>query len=238
MTVALAIQISPHFYYPPIRATAISIEYRGAEYVLPWPDTARYPRLENFDDFKNDMIGIDHSPEEDNIWRRSTLISYGVYAQVRQLNGETDFPIVKIASKHVDARKHIQNEFDLLTTLCQITTVVKIHGVALVDNQGIFGFRMEKLDEISIEDRLKYIGQVRDAVEEVHKAGVAHCDLSFSNIMKRKQKVKLIDFGLSGKLGETIAHYHPLRRFFGIDVFSISIDDEKVDKLIQMAAQE
>ena len=216
---------------------AVSIEYLGSEQILPCLDTNRNPKLENFSDFKNEIISVQHSPEEEKIWQSSTFVSYGVYAQIRQLNNETHFPIVKMAGRHADARKHIQNEFRLLSALPQITSVVKIHGVALVDDQGIFGFRMEELDEIPTEDRPKYICQIQNAVEDVHKAGIVHCDLSFSNIMKKDNQVKLIDFGLSGALGETIPNDHLLREIFGIEEFSTSIDDEKLDRLIKMAAQ-
>lgn len=212
----------------------MSIEYLGAEYILPWADTSRNPKLENFNDFKNNAICVQHSPEEAEIWQKSTFVNYGVCAQIRQLNSETDFPMVKMASRHVDARNYIHNEFRLLQMLSQISSVVRIQGVALVDAYGIFGFRMEKLDEIPTEDRSKYIGQIREAVQCVHKAGLAHCDLSFSNIMMKDHQVKLIDFGLSDAVGETIPKEHLLRKFFSTDTFSTSIDDEKLSKLVQM----
>jgi serine/threonine protein kinase len=237
MAATLAIQISPHFYYAPIEATAVSIEYRGVEHVLPWPDKNRYPTSEILSDSKGQLIPVQHSPQEHDIWHSSTFVSYGVYAQIRQLNSETDFPMVKLASRHADARKHIQNEFRLLRRLSQIPSVVKIHDVALVDDQGIFGFRMEKLLEIPTEDRPKYICQIQEAVGQVHNAGVAHCDLTFSNIMMKNNRVKLIDFGLSGTLGETLPQDHLLRRMYGFDTFSTTIDGKRLDTLKEVAAE-
>lgn len=204
---------------------------------MPWLDAKRNPKLENFSAFKNDAIPVQHSPEEDKIWQSSAFLSYGAYAQIRELNKETDFPIVKMASRHADARKYIENEFRVLRTLSRISSVVKIQGVALVEDQGIFGFRMEKLDEIPTDDRLTYISQIKDAVEDVHKAGFAYCDLTFSNIMMKGHQVKLIDFGLSGTLGDAVPEDHLLRKFYGIDKFSTSIDKKKIDRLIQMATQ-
>jgi len=211
---AAAVQISPHFYYPPLGSTAVSIEYLGAEYVLPWLDTTRNPKLQNPSDFESE-VSIQHSNEEDRIWQASTFVTYGVYAQIRQLKSENDFPIVKIASRHTDARKHIHNEFRLLKLLSKSTSVVKIHSVPLVDSQGIFGLQMEKLDEMPRQARLDYMGQIRTAVMDVHNAGFAHCDLTFRNIMVQDHQVKLIDFGLSGTLGETIPDRHLLKEVFG-----------------------
>jgi hypothetical protein len=71
----------------------VSIEYLGNEYVLPWRDTGRNPDLKKFGEFKIDAMLIQQCPEKYEILQASTFITYGVYAQIRQLNSESAFPL-------------------------------------------------------------------------------------------------------------------------------------------------
>jgi hypothetical protein len=104
----VALQISPHFYDSLVKLIAVSVVYRKIEYVLPWSDGSKNPNLENFSDLMNSAISIQHTPEEFDIWTRSTFVNYGAYAQTRQLDNELNFPMVKLASRRSDARRHIQ----------------------------------------------------------------------------------------------------------------------------------
>lgn len=119
-----------------------------------------------------------------NICRRSGILNFGVYSLPQHLHSESDFLVVRISSTHADSRKRKQNELRVLRTPTEIRTTVQIHEEPLLDDQGIFGFRMEYLNKIPIQDRAGFIGQARDAAEEVCRARFAHGDLSFSNAVK------------------------------------------------------
>lgn len=52
---------------------------------------------------------------------------------------------------------------------------------------------------------IKYMKQIAEGVEFIHKQGIVHLDLKPENIMcvnKTGTKIKLIDFGLARRLGE------------------------------------
>jgi eukaryotic-like serine/threonine-protein kinase len=50
---------------------------------------------------------------------------------------------------------------------------------------------------LSLEQVLKYGGQICDALDAAHKKGIVHRDLKPSNILVTKAGVKLLDFGLA-----------------------------------------
>lgn len=58
--------------------------------------------------------------------------------------------------------------------------------------------------ELTEREVIKYMLQIIDGVNFIHKQGVVHLDLKPENIMcvnKTGSKIKLIDFGLARRLG-------------------------------------
>lgn len=58
--------------------------------------------------------------------------------------------------------------------------------------------------ELSEREVIKYMLQIIDGVQFIHKQGIVHLDLKPENIMcvnKTGSKIKLIDFGLARRLG-------------------------------------
>lgn len=59
--------------------------------------------------------------------------------------------------------------------------------------------------ELTERECIKYMKQISEGVQYIHKQGVVHLDLKPENIMcvnKTGTKIKLIDFGLARRLGK------------------------------------
>ncbi len=59
--------------------------------------------------------------------------------------------------------------------------------------------------ELTEREVIKYMLQIIDGVQFIHKQGIVHLDLKPENIMcinKTGSKIKLIDFGLARRLGK------------------------------------
>lgn len=59
--------------------------------------------------------------------------------------------------------------------------------------------------ELTEREVIKYMLQIIDGVNFIHKQGIVHLDLKPENIMcvnKTGSKIKLIDFGLARRLGD------------------------------------
>lgn len=61
--------------------------------------------------------------------------------------------------------------------------------------------------ELTERECIKYMRQISEGVEYIHKQGIVHLDLKPENIMcvnKTGTRIKLIDFGLARRLGKAI----------------------------------
>src|SRR5216684_1448436 len=59
-----------------------------------------------------------------------------------------------------------------------------------------------KKGKLSIDDALRYGGQIAAALAEAHSKGITHRDLKPGNVMVAKNGVKVLDFGLAKSAGE------------------------------------
>lgn len=63
--------------------------------------------------------------------------------------------------------------------------------------------------ELTERECIKYMRQISEGVEYIHKQGIVHLDLKPENIMcvnKTGTRIKLIDFGLARRLGKAIIY--------------------------------
>jgi serine/threonine protein kinase len=152
---------------------------------------------------------VTHSDSVHELWATSRLLKFGADSHVRIFNCCTDeFPVCKVA---IDDRQRrlLQEEFSILQHLSsEDIPVVRIHQEPLSDEQGIFGFRMERLFDMDIDTAAKYIPEVAKAFDAVHRSGVVHHDISPSNLMLNHDgKITIIELGRAGYIGEDVPSY-------------------------------
>lgn len=181
------------------KSLAINIDFKGNEYLLRWdgdwritPDLTLFPLVDDAS-----VTLIPHSKRINELWATSEVLAYGADSHIRVLDSCGDeFSVCKVAINDRQ-RRLLQEEFSILQHLSsKDIPVVRVQQEPLTDEQGIFGFRMERLSNIDIDNAAEYISEIAKAFEEVHQSGVVHNDISPSNIMlNQKGLVTIIDFG-------------------------------------------
>jgi len=108
-------------------------------------------------------------------------------------------------------KKCLINEYTI-STLLEHPNIRKTLDVDLIDNCLIFEYFNEidlfqylKLGNCNINDDLNYYEQFIEAVEYMHKIGIAHMDLKLENILLNidNKTIKIIDFGESRVFHDT-----------------------------------
>jgi serine/threonine protein kinase len=179
---------------------------------------------------------VPHSPSVNEVWTRSEVLKFGADAHVRVFHSCADeFFVCKIA---LDTRHRLllHDEFSLLRDLSSHSVpVVRTHPQPLMDEDSIFGFRMERLVDINIDTTANYIPDIESAINSIHQCGIVLHDISPTNIMLNQQgRITIIDLGQAGYVGKMI----PPSKTIGIKptagVFSINADRLALDSIIGM----
>jgi serine/threonine protein kinase len=114
--------------------------------------------------------------------------------------------------------------------------VVRTYDKPLSDEKGIFGFRMERLFEIDLDTAARYIPKIEIAVQDIHRCGVVHRDISPSNLMlNRAGAIVMLDFSRARYDGKELPSYHPNRKIATRrNVFVKDEDNQKLEKVVGM----
>ena len=199
-----------NFVSPPARAEKAGhytcvIEYRNKPHSLTWSGSAKQPDITNFPEGLDwEHKQLDLGWEISKIWSDSMLVGYGADASLR-CSHSGPYPIIKLAHEGEEFRSRIQHEFEIIQDMHKTTwrlPIPKVDSHPLLDNQRIFGYRLEPLIHLERGELSRRLREVREAVHQLHQAGFSHGDLSESNMMKNKEgAIVLIDFGCAGKIG-------------------------------------
>jgi len=185
---------------------AINVDFNRQEYRICWtgnwrqqPDTTNFPRLPESD---VSVMPIQHEPQVQELWAKSTAICYGADSHLRILDQSDGYPICKVAAT-MQQRRMVVDEFHILQFLsAKGAPVVLVHPQPLIDSEGMFGFRMEQLFKIELGDLRNRQADILEAMAELHKNHVVHNDFHPGNILSRSDgSLVIIDFGRSGYVG-------------------------------------
>ena len=213
------------------------VDYNRKEYTTSWSGGWQTPSLLGFPNIQGLTIQEPYqSDEKRRCWQRSTLLGYGSYAYIRILNESSRYPILKIAHQG-DAKRHfISREFEILKLL-NTQPIVRVQEEPVSDENGLFGFYMQKLCKINIVELAERLDELEDAIKKVHGAGIAINDVSISNIMLDAQdKITLIDFGFAGRIGEEVPHFFPPWKLQRAR-FSIETDNDAFDEICKLCKE-
>lgn len=226
------------FTYPKDNTCTVHIDFKGNEYLIQWNgDWRQLPDLTHFPLVTDATITrLEHSPSVSGIWATSEVLKFGADAHVRALSSCKDgFPICKVA---IDTRQRLllRDEFSILSHLVsQDAPVVRIYPQPLIDEDGIFGFRMERLFEINTETAAEYISEIENAINTIHKCGIVLYDISPSNIMLDQHgRITIIDFGRAGYIGESIPSCKAIGVKPTVELFSVDADQLALDRTIEV----
>lgn len=221
--------------YPIDKSHAVHIDFNGDEYLLRWdgdwretPDLTSFPHVDNAT-----VTRIPHSERVKELWATTQVLAYGADSHIRILDSCADeFSVCKVAINDRQ-RRLLEDEFSILQFFSSKSIpVVRVHHEPLTDEQGIFGFRMERLSKIEMDSAAEYILEVAKAVKEVHLTGIVHYDISPSNIMlNQKGQVTIIDFGRAGYIGQEVPSFKAVGKPKEKEIYSIESDHVSLERV-------
>jgi len=144
----------------------LNLDFDGHEYLLQWDgDWNQIADLIQFPSVPNGTTNpVAHSPETDEIWKASDVLGslgFGADAHLRELrNSNDEFPVCKVAI-NAHQRRLLYDEFLILRVLsAHDLPVVRTYSEHLVDEEGIFGYRMQKLVNINMDNAAEYVPDI------------------------------------------------------------------------------
>jgi serine/threonine protein kinase len=206
------------------------IDVGGAPYEASWRGNWAifdFTNTSQISDFNLKLVS--QSTELSTAWQSSRQLAFGSHASVRV--GETvPFPVVKIAHPTNKFRQLIERECFIMRDLAAVNAVAQVADEPLADEDGIFGFRLERLYYVELEDLQRRFKEVSGLLETLHDAGYCHGDCSFSNIMQNKEgRLVLIDLAFAGRLGSEIPEGFPKHLFRRVP-YTTNVDLDRVKK--------
>lgn len=181
------------------------LDFHSRIYQIFWSNAAQYPNLSRFPKVDGTVHLVALSDTMTKVLAASVLLDYGTDACIRCSHLEP-LPIIKIALPNKISRLRIRNEFKMLKEMKRCSLPVPSFGnEPPIDEEGIFGYRMELLTPIDFSDLGLVSEDLKTIVGRVHDSGLSHGDLNPSNIMRNGSgSLVIIDPSFAGRLGQQI----------------------------------
>ena len=108
--------------------------------------------------------------------------------------------------------------------------VAEVAADPLVDEHGTYGFRLERLYPIYLDELEKRHDEVKELLNAPHPAGCCHGEFSLSNILETKTgRFLMIDLASSGLMKDKTPDYFP-EYLFQDGVFTKTVDQQSLEK--------
>ncbi len=143
--------------------------------------------------------------------------------------------MIKVALPDKTSRRRLHYELDITSQLADHSLPVANVGTdPLIDEDGMYGYRLEALCRITSCELNRYSEKTKAAIRHFHTEGFSHGDLSPSNIMRNyKDDVVLIDCSYSGLIGTEIPDHIPQWVYEG-KVFQPEADERRLLKFFSV----
>jgi len=193
------------------REYTCAVEFELELYSIKWAGTMQYPELRGFPKISGiEYFRVQLSPQMQEVWSCSTLISYGADAVIRcAYSGR--FPVLKLAHLKHESKARLQHELITMQELNRVSLALPFYdSEPLSDADGVFGYRLEKLIPLPLDELNNRRSDIWSAVDRLHHAGFCHGDLTPSNVMKNAfGDIIIIDFAFAGRIGASIPDHIP-----------------------------
>ena len=216
---------------PPVNAAGKSqysyyVDFQSRIYQIYWTNTLQHPNLSRFPTIDGTAHLVMLSDKMAKVWAASKLLNYGTDGCIRCLHLEP-LPIIKIAHPNRLSRLRVQHEFEMLKEMKHCSLPIPSFGhEPLIDDEGIFGYRMELLFPIDFSDVSAVSEDLKAIVSRVHDCGFSHGDLNPSNVMRNSSgSLVLIDPSFSGPNGRLVPDHIPSSQYKGT-TFCTTTDEE------------
>ena len=139
-----------------------------------------------------------------------------------------------------DYTKELANKMSDLININSNYLITPKHIIYGSNYQKPVGYLIEYLEDYqslyylkkSQDDIINILKKVKEAIIEMHKLGIIHCDLHPANIMSNKDNIKIIDFDTSKYLNHHPRHYNQYSAKYlennrlnkAIDIYNFNID--------------
>ncbi|KAK5702446.1 hypothetical protein LTR17_022301 [Elasticomyces elasticus] len=107
--------------------------------------------------------------------------------------------------------------------------VPKYDSEPLIDKEGIYGYRMQKLHPLDFEKTGQYLSQVAAVLDKVHAMQFSIGDLHPGNVMLNDNgDIILIDLSYAGRLDHAIPPHIPEHVYGEALIFNCDADQQRL----------
>lgn len=204
----------------------IYVEYASNVYHVTWDGcTLNLDDFPHSEDYEVDLVELSH--EICSTLLKSSLLDYGADSFIRE-DSSHPLPIIKISHPNRIARARLSYEFRILQRISELgIPVPRFANEPLLDSDGIYGYRMERLRKLDYANLEHYRSDVEQLLQRMHREGMAHGDLHPGNIMQNENgELVFIDLSCAGKSGDTVPTFIRPEAYEG-DQFDIAADEQR-----------
>jgi hypothetical protein len=196
----------------------------------------QYPSLSIFPRIDVTVHSVALSDAMAKVLAASVLLNHCTDGCIRCSHLEP-LPIIKISHPNKTSRLRIQHEFKMLKEMKRYSLPVPSFGnEPLIDDEGIFGYRMELLSPIDFSGLGAVSDDLKAIIDRVHDCEFSHGDLNPSNMRNGSRSLVIIDPSFSGPLGQQIPDYIQSPQHES-SVFSTTADEGYMKRFFSLTAE-